>query len=237
MLITVTATSTDDQLTTTEAVKERLGLSLTATSEDDYLDSIISRASRWAETYIGRGPLTAQSYREALSGYGGRRMPVSRRPVRAITGLWDATDTGQATTVLSSEFSLDREAGHLEREEGWYWDAPGVPRPHAIPLSPSFYPGEERRDWLSDYVAGWTYAGIDTGSDNWSTEKGTTSTGRTLPYDVEDAVIQKAADIYEDDDDVVFRAVGDLRLRYATNSDGMPVDRAAMLLDPYREVA
>ncbi len=234
MILTVVTSSTDEQLASTDAVRKLVGLTTDETSDDARISTLISQASRWAETYIGR-PLSAASYRVALSGYGSRRMLLGRYPVRAVSSLWNATDTGSATTILSSGFKVDREAGTIERDAGFAWDASGVPRPFAFPLAGSAWPGEERAPWLADFVAGYTYAGIDTGSDNYSTAGpgGTTSTGRTLPEDIEDAVARRAADIYDGNVGVIEERVGDLGVKYATVG-GQPIDQAAQLLDAYR---
>jgi hypothetical protein len=231
MLEIVTASS-DPQYTTTAAVKALLGT--TETSDDSLINSMITVASRWADNYVGY-PLSAAGYRETLSGFGGRRMILSRRPVRSVDSLWSATDTGTATTYLTSEFKVDRDDGFLERDEGFAWDAPGVPRPFSVPLGVAYWAGEEESPWLADYTAGYTYSGVTTDSDIWSTEHGTTSTGRTLPEDIEHAVLMKAAELYEDEGDIVERSVGDLRLKYATNRSGMPTKSPAeTLLDQYR---
>ncbi len=164
-------------------------------------------------------------------------MTLSRYPVRSVDSMWSATDTGAATTVLSSEFKVDREAGFIERDQGWAWDAPGVGNPFAIPLSGSPFPGEERSPWLVDYVAGYTYDGFTTDAALYSTAGpgGTTSTGRTLPEDIEDAVSRKAAAIYMGDEGVIERKVGDLAVKFATVG-GAPRDLAAELLNSYRTV-
>ena len=234
-MLEIVTESTDRQLTTTEAVKRALGTT-GLTSDDAQISDLITQASRWAETYIGQGPLTVQSYRETLSGFGGRRMTLSRRPVRALPSLWSATDTGAATTILSSEFKVDHAAGLIERDAGFAWDAPAVPKPFAIPLDPAFWPGEEMARWLSDYKAGWTYVGISTDSENYSTVHGTTSTGRTVPEDIEQAVILRTVSIYGGEAGVVERRVGDLQIKYAIASDGTPFDPAKALLDAYRSV-
>ncbi len=233
-MLSLVTSSTDEQLTTTGAVKLLLGLS--GSSDDDLINGIINRASRWAETRLGRGPLTAQSYRETLSGYGGRRMQLSRYPVRAVTSLWGATDTGQATTFLSSAFKVDHAAGILVRDAGWAWNVPRVPRPFVEPLADSFYAGEEYEPWLGDYIAGWTYDGVSTDSANYSTVHGTTSTGRTLPDDIEEAVRYRAAQIYDGSQGIKSKRVGDLAITYATFSDGRIQDAAEELLESYRSV-
>jgi len=234
-VLTLTTSSTDAQFTTTAAVKTLLGI--TDTADDALLDSYITQASRWAENYIGHGPLSAQSYRETAAGFGGRNLQLSHRPVRAITGFWDATDTGTATTMLTTEYRLDADVGMLSRDAGWAWDAPGVPRPFALPLAAAYWAGEEAEPWMVDYVAGWTYSGLSTASDNWSTVQGTTSTGRTVPEDIELAVQLRVLALQSGDLGVVERSVGDLRVKYQSGDEGSRMDPAEELLAPYRSFA
>ena len=95
--------------------------------------------------------------------------------------------------------------------------------------------GSEERPWLADYRAGWTYAGLDTGSPNWSTEKGTTSTGqRTLPGDVEEAVIQKVSRVYSGTDDIVSEKIGDLAVNYRSQGTDAAGTTAEKILGRYR---
>ena len=82
MSLTVCASSTDDQYTTTAAVKLLMGT--TATSDDALISVLITRASRWADNYIGV-PMSAAAYSETLAGYGRRRMLLARSPLRAIS--------------------------------------------------------------------------------------------------------------------------------------------------------
>ena len=232
-MLTVTTTSPDDQYATTEGVKNLLGIS--ATSDDTMISNMISRASRRADSYVGY-PIGLAGYRETLSGYGGRRMMLSRRPVRGVESFWNATDTGTATTMLSSEFKVDLDAGFIERDEGFEWDAPAVPRTFAFPLASHPFAGEEEAPWLADYIAGYSYDGIGATEDLYTTRGGTTSTGRTLPEDIEAAVIHWAAAAYENEHGVTERKVGDLQVKYATDSAGSVVDHAEELLGPYRSV-
>lgn len=226
MLIDVVTASTDTQLTTTAAVKLVLGA--TATSDDGLLDALISRASAWAEQVVGY-PLSPQSYLELVPGYGTRRLMLARTPVRAVTGLFNGTDSGDYTQVDTSEFSVDRDAGLLERAIGWEWDVPV--ESGDLALWPKV--GQEYPDWRVEYVAGWTLTGLSTDSAHWSTLAGTTSTGRTLPHDVEYAVIKKTLAYYQQNEGVIAKQVGDLRLEY----DPVGEDPALLLLKPYRRSA
>lgn len=242
-MLQVLIKSTDAQLTTTEAVKRVLGTTA-LTSDDGYISDLITRASAWAEAYLGY-PLSAQKYRETLSGYGGRRLMLGRTPVRAVTGLWDTTDTGAATTLLSSEFRVDTAAGFVDRSAGFASNAPAFPVGSVLPsmssgLAPVPWGGQESEPWLCDYIAGYSLDGLTTASVVWSTEKGSTSTERTLPHDIEDAIITKVVGWYEGMDDVLEKQVGDLRIKYGSlGSPNQPIvkDHAAMRLEPYRRWA
>lgn len=228
-LIEIIAESTDDYLTTTAAVK--LALGTTSTANDAEISSAILSASRWAQTYVGY-PLVARRYREQIAGYGTRSLLLARTPIRSVVALWDRETTDGASPVATSEMQIERKAGLIRRPQGWEWSAPSEPWLTNRPLV-----GQEFPAWLADYVAGYTYAGIDTGSALWSTVAGSTSTGRTLPEDIEEAVIRKAVGFYEGSEDVVEEAVGDLRVRYGSfGQSAQRPDRAAILLGPYKRV-
>lgn len=242
MSLQVMVKSTDPDLTTTGFMKAQLlGATATSTVNDVVWSNSIRAASRWAETYIGQ-PLTVQTYREAVAGFGRRTLRLSRTPILAVKAVYDATDTGEATQIRTSEFILeDADAGLLARDRGFEWTPTQMMRMgaaayggDAVPLDFFPAPGQEYKPFLVDYVAGWTYGGIDTGSANWSTEKGTTSTGRTLPEDVEQAVMMKAINLFEDDEDVAQERLGDLQVTYnfqSTQADTPTVYK--QLLEPY----
>lgn len=247
-MIIVTASSTDTDLTTTGALKEViLGATATSTSQDAYLGRLIARASRWAADYVGisLATLTVQRYRETLPGFGLRRMTLSQTPIRSVDQLLDATDTGTATPILSTEFRVeDADAGFLTRDQGWPWSATlqaraapvlagAIYEAPAIPLVPEPMPGEEYRPWLVDYTAGWSYAGVDPASPNYSTggPNGTTSTGRTLPEDFETAVILRAQRWWQNRAGVAAERIGDLGVTYQS----VALDsEEEVLLRPYR---
>lgn len=226
--IDVTVASTDVYLTTTAAVKAALGLGSTTTSADSAIDSSILQASAWAAGVIGY-PLTLATYREVVPSFGTRSLTLARTPVRAVKLLFNTTSTDDGTQVETTDFQLNAGAGLIRRPTGWAWS---VPTESYLTLRP--LPGQEYPDWMVDYVAGWTYAGLSTDSSNWSTEKGTTSTGRTLPYDIESAVVAKAVGIYLDNEDVVEEKVGDLMVKYGAEfGTGHPSSSATEALMRY----
>lgn len=231
-MLTVCAGSTDDSLTTTAFVKSILGV--TGTSDDVRLGIYIKAASRWAESFVGY-PLSAKYYAETVPAFDSRRLMLSQTPVRAVPVMLDATGD-DAAQVLSSEFRLEAAAGFINRDEGWEWT---VPVQAEMTLRPR--PGQEFKPWYVEYVAGYTYGGMTTDSPLWSTEKGTTSTGRTLPEDIEQAVAFKAIAMYSGADTptgaVVREALGDIDVWYSGSTGqnarktGTPEE---MLLEPYR---
>ena len=233
----MSATSTSNgALTTTATLRSALGT--TATSEDVLQQALVVAASRWAEGYLGY-PALAQVYSESLAGYGGRSLMLARTPVRAVLRLFDSTTTCQATELLSTDGDYrveDREAGLLSRDEGFEWSlrartSAGV---FNMGIVDYYQPGMEERPWLVEYVAGWTLDGIDTGSALYSTVAGSTSTGRTLPEDLEWGVVLKAKELYLANDGVQSKSVGDLSITYKTGDQLGP---AEALLITWRRVA
>lgn len=234
MELDVVTPTTGPLLTSLETVKARLGLTGT-TGSDDALNTAIRMASDWASRFVGY-PLVMARYRETVAGYGTRELMLARTPVRSVSSLFYGTDTGDdgdALQLLSSEFGLDREAGFLTRPDGWEWTAPSHRDYEVRPV-----PGQEFAPWLVDYVAGYTLGGLTTDSALWSTEKGSTDTGRTLPYDIEEAVVRKAITIHEGSDGVTRKSIGDLELSFGSNQSGggQSADPAADMLRTYRRV-
>lgn len=238
MSLDVVTPAPDPYLTTTQAVKDALGLSTsTSSSLNAKIDGLILRASAWADRIVGY-PLAAAGYRETVPGYGGRNLMLSRTPIRSVQAVYYGTDTGEALALYSSEFGVETEEGFLSRATGFEWSVPVLPFLSEAAAMPAA--GQEYRPWLADYVAGFSYEGISTGSPLWSTEKGTTSTGRTLPHDIEGAVIDKVTRLYGGKDDVSEKAIGDLRIKFASG-DTLPAwarnDPAALPLGRWRRLA
>lgn len=231
MSLEIIAETTEAGLTTTAALRGEL--QATSTADDARQLLVIARASRWAESYVGY-PLLARRYREAVAAYGTRRLMLARTPLRSVLALYYGTDTGTADALGTSEFIMEAGPGFLSRTIGWEWSVPVVAE---LSLRPD--PGQEFEPWLVDYVAGYTYDGISTGSSLWSTVHGTTSTGRTLPEDIEAAVLAKSAIWYRGAANVAEKAVGDLRIRFGTLGarGGAVQDPAAEWLSPYRRSA
>lgn len=251
MGVFVTVKSTDQDLTTTSELKAmQFGATATSTAQDAWLSDRIRRASAWAETYVGQ-PLTVQTYEELVPGYGRRRLMLSRTPIRAVLGVFDATDTGVASELTTQLRIEDRDAGFVSQDQGFWWTATQTPRVgapayggDAVPLDFSPAPGQEYRPFLVRYVAGYTYVGVDSAaSPNWATggmPGATTDTGRTLPYDIEEAVAIKAQAFYNGGDEVQAETLGDLTVNYRSlgvDANGRLITRSEDLLSKYRRVA
>lgn len=217
-MLTVCASSTETDLTTLEAVQEVLGAPST---DDPLLARLIVRASRWAEGYLGY-PLSAAVYAETVPGTGLRCLVLSRTPIRAVTRVLDSTATSGATDYSTQLRIEDADAGLLSRDIGFGWTAAVDQNLARTPMV-----GQETRPWYVTYEAGYVLEGTT------STVGGTTSTGRTLPDDIEEAVITKVIGLYEGTAGVTSKRVGDLSISYASESQ----DPAADMLAPYRRIA
>jgi hypothetical protein len=117
--------------------------------------------------------------------------------------------------------------------------------PTELELEERPLPGEESQPWYALYTAGYTYAGLSTGSENYSTAAGTTDTGRTLPEDIEEAVLLKCRSVYEqsvEGGETDSEQLGDLKVTFRTASTDRPgghpspLGPSELLLDPYRRV-
>lgn len=218
------STSTDDQLTTTGAVAlELFNSTSVSTSEFARINALITRASRWAESYIGY-PLTAAVYAETVPGFGSRTLRLSRTPIRAIDRIFDSTSTDTANDYTTQIRIEDAEAGLLSMDGGFPWSV-GVEQGLAThPL-----PGQESRPWYVTYEAGYIY-------DTVLSDAITTSTERTLPDDIEAAVISKCTAYHQGTDGVQSKKVGDLSITYSTyqRQSDAPAEN---LLAPYRRYA
>lgn len=218
------SSSTDSQYTTTGAVALELwGSTSVSTSEYGRLDALITRASRWAETYLGY-PLGVQIYNETIPAYGSRNLMVSRTPVRGVARLFDSTSTDTATSYASSEIRIgDADAGLINFVSG---SSPDWTASQGYEISDYVAPNTESRPWYITYEAGYRLVGLA------STAGGTTSTGRTLPEDIETGVIEKTIELYERTGGVISKKIGDLAITYRTCS----ASAAQESLDPYRRV-
>lgn len=227
-MLQVCVSSTLEPLSTSASL--RLVLGATATGNDTYQIDLVARASKWAERRVGY-PLSVQTYLESVPSYGGLNVMLSRTPIRAVLRFFDSTATCDASAICSTEFRVaDADAGLLSRDAGWHWTAG-----ERYYLGKMIVPHSELKPWLVEYIAGYTRDGMETGSGNWSTRgpNGSTSTGRDLPEDLEQAVLLKASEWYRGSPgNVLSESVGDLSVTYAGGSHYR--SEAEDLLAPYR---
>ncbi|HAM40667.1 MAG TPA: hypothetical protein DCP69_04860 [Candidatus Omnitrophica bacterium] len=239
MLITCTsATSTDGELLSTGAsLRSVLGATSTTNADLFALQTdLVRRASRWLEGPKGLGyPCQVQTYLETVPAFGGQTLMLSRTPIRVVLRMFDSTSTDTATEYCSTDYRIeDADAGLLSRDAGWDWTAG-----EKYYLGKAIIPNSELKPWMVEYIAGWTYSGLTTDSDHYSTGGvgGSTSTYRTFPDDLEQAVLLKAAEWARSGagSGVQSESVGDLSVTYA--SAGNYRSEAADLVRPYRRLA
>lgn len=238
LFVCTSATSTDGELLSTGA-SLRSVLGATSTTNADlfaYQTDLVKRASRWLEGPRGLGyPCQVQTYLETVPAFGGQTLLLSRTPIRTILRFFDSTASCDATELCSTDYRIeDADAGLLSRDLGWSWTAG-----EQYYLGKTIVPNSELKPWMVEYVAGWTYNGLTTDSENYSTGGvgGSTSTGRTFPDDLEQAVLLKAAEWARSGagSGVQSESVGDLSVTYA--SAGNYRSEATDLIRPYRRMA
>jgi len=230
--VCVSATSTDGAISTSANL--RLVMGTTSTADDAYQQLLVARASRWAESFVGY-PLLAQTYTETLASYSNLNLMVARTPIRVILRMFDSTSTASATEYCSTNFRVeDADAGLLSRDVGWAWTA-GV----RYYLGRTVVANSELKPWMVSYTAGFVGpTGMDTSSPVWSTCGGlqnSTSTGSTVPMDIEQAVLLKAAEWARGNPaGIASEGIADLTVSYMTS--GNYRSEAEDLLRPYQRV-
>lgn len=221
----VSASSTDGALTDTATLRAQLGT--TSTGQDALQQRAIARASAQAVSLLNY-PLLAQVYSERVAGYGGQTLMLGVTPIRALLRVFDSTTTCEATEYTSTEVWIDdADAGLLSiGPQGFPWTAQT-----AWNMAPGVIPNSEQKTWLIEYQAGYVFP------ETSSTGYGTTSTERTLPADLEGAILDQAVRILDGrDPSIQSQSIGDLSITYRSEGpDGAP--QTAQLrrdLAPYR---
>jgi len=235
-MITVLATATDEDLVTLENLKETLDI--TDANLDNKISRIITRAGKRVSSYIGTPVLGLQKYQAILPSYGSINLQLPRHPVRDILRVFDGTDTGVDNEYTSTDYRVDKERGWLNRDEGW-----GLSRQvedRTAGPAEIVVPGGEYKRWLVEFTAGYVLSGgLSTSSALWSTAGGSTSTGPTLPDEIEDATIEVAKGMYLSrlrDPGVTSERVGEVSITYQQPvGDGIPPSIAAILA-PFRSM-
>jgi hypothetical protein len=222
MFLATCSTSTGVLATTDEL---RTAKGTTSTANDDAEQAALDAAIEWAEDVLGY-PLSVNVYQELVPAFGTQELLLSRAPVRHVFSVFDASDSGTAAELLSSEYRLQPEPGILQRDEGYIWTAA---LDWNITSNPAYR--SETPEWRVDYSAG--YIGSE-GQE--STADGTTSTGTTLPRTIHRAIMMKALELLNPMvGGIVEEAVGDLRVRRHEPRfrDQPRLDVAQEMLRPY----
>ena len=219
-------TSTESQLAAISDLMVLLG----STASSSGLDLALTGASDWVERHITNslnGHIRRHVIRETVAGSGSQHLMLSRTPIRKVARMFDATDTCEATEYCSTDFRIDDEdAGFiaLTNDAGFDWDAvwqyniSRYPRPSAV-----------QKRWLVLYEAGWVRNETSSTCSAWLA----TSTGRTLPFDVERAVLLKAAEFAGGSaTGIKSMTVGPLSVNFGSEQQ----DEVAKLLTPYRRI-
>lgn len=227
-MLTVLTTSTGLGLTVVADVKEVLHEC--DNKDDALLAKFIGRASARLDAYCGRSFL-AQKYQEVIPAFGGVVLQLAQYPIRTMFRVFDGTDTGSAIELSATGYRVDRALGQLNRDEGWAWT---YQQGSSISFEP--LPGQEYKNWLVEYSAGFVPAA------GWtSTWEGSTSTGTDMPMDVQDACIQQVQEMYLKkgrDANVQSEKVGELSITYTQRAPGQSglSEDVVDLLAPYRSI-
>lgn len=224
-MLSVCTSSTQEQLARLGDLLVLLGTTASSSGQDIAL----TRATRWVETYLTGeqgGSIRRQVYQESIAGYGSQRLMTSRTPLASIQRMFDDTSTGDATEYCSTDRRIENaDAGFIEltNVRTFAWDAIDLGQVHFSPL-----PSAANRRWLVVYEAGWQLECSSTAND-WLT----TTTGQTLPGDVEHAILMKAAELYQGSAaGVESMQVGPLRMNWSSEASDPVID----ILSPYRRV-
>ncbi len=161
-------------LTTLGVVKSELGIAASDTTEDSFLRRQIVAASDATESYLDRKIFYEAGIVEKVAGFGSFHLKVSRTPLLVITSI---TDDGETVDLTNVEID-NAGAGLIRRPEGWRWTR-GVKA--GITNQP--YPGSEEKLFTVTYTGGWV-------TPHQETEVTPADLERTLPHDIEDAVIE-----------------------------------------------
>lgn len=203
---------------------------LSSTASSSGLDLALTGATDWVERYVTNsqaGSIRRSVVRETVAGSGSQVLMLSRTPLRKVSRLFDSTDSCEATEYCSTDFRVEDESAgfvSLTNDAGFTWD---VPWRHNITRYPQ--PSQVIRRWLCEYEAGYVLAETSSTSNDWLA----TTTGRTLPYDLERAVLLKAAEFAQGSSrGIEAMSVGPLSVNYGSAA----LDPVAELLAPFRRV-
>jgi hypothetical protein len=166
MSLVVVEAAPSTMLTTLEKVKASLGI--TVTTKDEELTDLIQAASDFAVRYCGRS-FALQKVREGLPGKGTNEILLSLTPIVAIDTVYYKEDLIDDTSYRIS----DAEVGSVQSDLGFRGSY------YANRNSWNDFPSTDAKEvYYFTYDGGYVLPG-------WGTSHGT----RTLPFDLERAII------------------------------------------------
>ena len=195
---------TERALTTLTAVKSELGISLEDTAQDDILIRRINAVSDQIIKYCGRY-FHFEQVVEKVAGHAGRNILVSRTPIVELV------EVKIGDTTINDAVVGDAKAGVLFRRSSWPWSVA-----KASPYSADPYPGSERQNIEVTYTGGYVTP--------YQVEQDATLT-RTLPYDLEQLVLDAVAGSYlskGEDKSIVSESLMSASYKYDRRSGGLP---------------
>lgn len=173
MAITVTTTAQSHRIVDVTYVTARLGL---ASSDSTNIGDILDEVSDAFDNYLGR-TLAFQGYSETVPGYGEHRLRLSNFPVKSTTVsvTYQQPTSTASTSISSTEYDVDYEAGMLYNSTSWKWTASIRGE-----IDRDYYPASEDESYTVTYSAG--YSLPSSGS--------TSSSGFDLPLDIRSAALR-----------------------------------------------
>ena len=191
-------------LATLEDLLDELSLDADGGAQDNRLRRYINMASDFIAQVCSRKFERADAIAEGVRTYGGTELIVKRTPVLSVTSI-----TWRGDVVDASTYSVSNaEAGFIFRACGWPWSA-GRMQSITWPQ----VPGTEAQSAVVTYSGGWVTP-VQAAAGLFS------SAPRTLPYDLEDAVLQLAASRFHRQGTDVRVEREDMMSYYATYGTG-----------------
>lgn len=175
-------------LTTVDRVRRELGLASFTADEVAFVEDTISDLSAEAETFLNRGPLCYDAaIVERVRSAGGQRIFVTRRPIVELTSVHDVDDDG-TYDVDADEIDLDDVTVEKEGRTGALFKRSRWPSTGEVSPGPSVDPvvGSEGENLRVQYAGGWVLP-----------LQATTDLPRTLPRDVEKAIVLTVVDFFQ----------------------------------------
>lgn len=207
-------------LTLPATVATELGVS----AGDERLPRLVAVASAAILRHLNRRQLHyAEAYVETLAGHGRPRLVLGLTPVLDVASV-----TVDGATLEATGYEVeDAEAGLLYRDGGWPWT--GALR-GGLPPQNDRGAGSEKAVIAVTYEGGYV-------TPAQATSAGWAGPARSLPYDLEEAAVQTAVQLYRrggQQGDIAAESLGDYSVSYrAVSLGGVIPDAVLPLLARY----